>query len=191
MKNLLILIMLSLLLSSCIVSLHPLYDEQTKIRDWRLEGEWLEVDSEDPGRFTFSPTSEAGHYTLLHLEEGLTYEYEAVLLKLGDSYYLDVLSNSPAPRESNHPDAAPLLAEMIPCHNFYKLVWEGSTFQLYPFDGDRLEKMVKNRKIRIKHEVVDGRIVITAATADLQKFFLKYASEADAFEEPLQFNKES
>ena len=49
-------------------------------------------------------------------------------------------------------------------------------------DGGYLEKLIKNKQIRIKHEVMeDGGIFITAPTEDLQQYLIKYSDVPEAY----------
>lgn len=193
MKKLVVFSMLTFLMSSCIISLHPLYDAKTMIKEVKLDGHWLGQDEKPPSKWIFKAKykndgSFNGKYQLDHTTDGFTYEYEAVLLKLGGTFYLDILVEGPA--EVDPGDDGPILALSVPSHNFYKLEFnEVDQINIYPFDGDRLDKLVRQRKIRIKHEMVDGSMVITASTADLQKFLLKYAQDKKAFDEPLLIQK--
>lgn len=193
MKKLVVLSMLALMMSSCIISLHPLYDSKTMVKEMRLTGRWLDQNSESPSKWNFQAKKDnegefTGKYQLEHTSDGYTYEYEAVLLKLGADFYLDVLVEGMVDEKKE--DQSPLLALYVPSHNFYKIEF-GQTDQIkvFPFDGDRLDKLVSQRKIRIKHEMVDGTMVVTASTEDLQKFLLKYAQDKDAFDEPLLIQK--
>ncbi len=185
--------MLTLLMSSCIISLHPLYDTKTMVKEIKINGRWLDQNGESPSEWVFKAKhkndgSFTGKYQLDHTTEGYTYEYEAVLLKLGQTYYLDILVDGPVEVESGND--GPILASFIPSHNFYKIEFgPANQMKIYPFDGDRLDKLVRQRKIRIKHEMVDGTMVVTANTEDLQKFLVKYAQDKEAFDEPLFIQK--
>ena len=225
MKRLIVFVVLACCLSSCLISLHPLYTKETIVYDPLLEGQWvenLEPGSEtEPNCWIFRPKEMSikmsvgdgngamqtvrnqdgyeGHYNLAHINSDGNYAYDAVLLKLGNYYYLDVLPEAPIDDPKKFMDAEfpginnlkknresyPSLANYIATHSFYRVDFENDKkILLYPFDPDRLEKLVKERKIRIKHENVDGNFVITASTEDLQKFILKYATDPDNFEEP-------
>lgn len=193
MKRLIVFSMLALLMSSCIISLHPLYDVKTMVKEVKLNGNWLDENGQSPSEWLFKPKYDederfTGKYELLHTTDGYTYAYEAVLLKLGGNYYLDVLLDGPVGKEKE--DETPMLALYVPSHNFYKIEFkQADQINIFPFDGDRLDKLVSQRKIRIKHEVVDNTMVITASTEDLQKFLRKYAQDEEAFDEPLLIKK--
>jgi len=49
---------------------------------------------------------------------------------------------------------------------------------------DWLKKYLQRNPAAIRHEVVDGRIVLTAATRELQAFLLEQATTQDAFGKP-------
>ncbi|HKK74219.1 MAG TPA: hypothetical protein VJ953_04025 [Saprospiraceae bacterium] len=220
MKKLAVFIAMTCLFSSCLISLHPLYTEETIVYEPLLAGEWLEVtDPSTTSTWIFRPkkssigvqTSEndrmAGHYELAHFSGSSNYIYNAVLLKLGGTYFLDVFPESSIQGLENYleksPESAgldflksndeqenyPELANYVPSHNFYKVEFcEDQQVCIYPFNGDRLQELVEQRKIRIKHEQVHDNFIITASTQDLQRFIAKYAEDMANFEEPLIMN---
>ena len=193
MKRLIVFSLLAFMMSSCRISLHPLYDANTIIKEEKLNGKWIDNDGKSPSEWLFEAKKNedeafTGLYKLLHTCEGYTYEYEAALLKLGGTTYLDILIDGPVGKDQE--DEVPILAYYVPSHNFYKVEFkQDNKLNIFPFDGDRLDKLVRQRKIRIKHENVDGQMVVTASTEDLQKFILKYAQDEDAFDDPLLIEK--
>lgn len=231
MKKIVILTAISLVFSSCLISLHPLYTEDTIVCEPLLAGEWLETtDTSSTSTWIFRPkksnisirvsendrstvtlksdTGMEGHYELAHFTDGSSnYVYDAVLLQLGNTYFLDVFPETSIEdidsyrerdpssaglgflKSKDEQDNYPQLANYVPSHNFYKV--EFCTDQevcIYPFNGDRLQELVEQRKIRIKHEQVHDNFIITASTKDLQQFIAKYAEDMTNFEEPLIMN---
>jgi len=69
-------------------------------------------------------------------------------------------------------------------NTFAKVIIEDDQIGLSMFNGDFLEKLLKQNRIRIKHEKVEDSYVLTASSKELQKFVLKYAEDEDAFPEP-------
>ncbi len=217
MRKLLLILLLIGSLSSCLISLHPLYSEDTIVMEPKLAGHWESEEEEEQSLLstsvqsldfrmkkdiedvTFKKNGEGvvvdaeiqqeptGHYELVHrASEDEIYQYDAVLLKLGKYHYLNVYPDKPLEK----PEEEPSLALKIPTNNFYKLVFNGENgFSLFPFDGNRMENLIKERKIRIQHEQVNDNFIITASTDDLQKFILKYAEDEKNFDDPIVFNK--
>lgn len=230
MKKLAVFIAMTCLFSSCLISLHPLYTEETIVYEPLLAGEWLEAtDTSATSTWIFRPkkssigiqisendrtavnlksdTGMEGHYELAHFSGSSNYIYDAVLLKLGEKYFLDVFPESSIQGLENYleksPESAglgflkskdeqdnyPELANYVPSHNFYKVEFcENQEVCIYPFNGDRMQELVERRKIRIKHEQVHDNFIITASTQDLQRFIAKYAEDMANFEEPLIMN---
>ena len=60
------------------------------------------------------------------------------------------------------------------------------------FKTEWLEDLFKQRKIRIKHEVIkDDEILLTASSKDLQKFVLKYEEEKKAYKDGDEYIKKT
>jgi hypothetical protein len=228
MSKIAILAAISFLFSSCLISLHPLYTEDTIVHEPLLAGEWLEAtDTSATSTWIFRPkksnisirvsendrttvtlksdTGMEGHYELAHFtDDSSNYLYDAVLLQLGDTYFLDVFPESSIKgidqyREQDplkagfgffdlkdEQDNYPQLANYVPSHNFFKVEFcNDQEVCIYPFNGDHLQELVEQRKVRIKHEQVHDNFIITAPTRDLQQFIAKYAEDMANFEEPL------
>jgi hypothetical protein len=104
----------------------------------------------------------------------------AFLVKLGKYYYLDYY-----PSASNEKETADefFTAHYIPMHSIYRVTFNGNrSFDLQQLDGGYLENLIKNKKIRIRHEVTDdGNYVITAPTEELQQYLIKYSDVPEAY----------
>lgn len=223
MKKFAVFVAMTFLFSSCLISLHPLYTEDTIVYESKLAGEWQEQDTDDVGTWLFRPklasiemtvtkddgppvtvrddSDQKGHYELAHFSKEGNFSYDAVLLQLGSTYFLDVLPEAPIDdlnrfkKKEKIPGLSlteedenyPILANYVATHNFYKVEFKNDKkILIYPFDAERLEQMVDQRKIRIKHENANGSFVITASTEDLQKFIIKYAEDENTFEDPVE-----
>jgi len=190
MKRLLLIALgLSLFLTGCIPSLHPLYSPETQIYSPELLGTWISV--EDEGVWTFDPGKEGENYRLTYssdrfLQEGTQQEfYEVYLVKLGDYHFLDF-----KPLEKNLSAEQLSIAWMLPTHSFARVDFEEKGIVIRMFDYEWLESLFEERKIRMKHEKVeDGTIVLTATTSELQSFIHKYAEEEQAYIDPVTLRK--
>lgn len=78
-------------------------------------------------------------------------------------------------------------------HTFAKIVFENNNMIIKSFDPDYFEKLIKENKIRLKHEIVEDEIIITASTEELRNFVGKYGSRDELFLEGniLQLNTPS
>lgn len=170
--------LLVLILQSCIISLHPLYTDDVIVYNRALEGQWVQGDVEDgDGEYLIWEFSRSKKgYKLLRHNQQDTLVYHAVLVKLGEHHFMDFYREIPDNCQDD-------ITNFLPTHNFLKVQFEGDTFRLEYFDHDYLKRLFKERKIRIKHEKVNGNIVLTADSKELQQFMIKYAEDKRAFSE--------
>ncbi|MCO6477884.1 MAG: hypothetical protein J5I94_14735 [Phaeodactylibacter sp.] len=178
MKKLMAFVVLGLaaLLPSCIPSLHPLYSEDTL--DFREEilGEW----KNDKETWDFSK-GDGKYYKLVFSDEDERTEFKAHLVRLGEHYFFDFYNTRNRCSDDDGLAIAPLLAT----HSFAKVVFDNNEMKLYFFDIEWLESLFEQRKIRLRHEVMEEDIIVlTAPTAELQEFVRKYAEEEKAFLSP-------
>lgn len=174
MKNKWFLIIgLVLFFQACIPSLHPLYTEDTIVFEESILGYW----SDGPNQQWHFQKGTNNNYQLIFTDNKKETEYNVHLVKLGDTHFLDFYLAENLPED--------YITPLIPSHTFAKVIWEEDKLEIYFFDYEWLEKLFKQRKIRLKHEVLeDGTIVLTTPTEELQKFVQKYAHEEEAFVEP-------
>lgn len=163
-----------LLLASCVQSLHPLYTEKDLIFDPVLVGTW---ESEGGNLWIFHKSGEKS-YELVYQEKETPAKFQAHLVKLGHYRFLDLYPMSLDLKNDLQQ------AHILYTHTFFRVWLEQDTLRLAILEHDWLKKMVDKKKVNIKHEVVDRRIVLTAATKDLQKFIVKYADDPEAFPKP-------
>src|SRR6185295_9281936 len=104
----------------------------------------------------------------------------AFMVKLGKYYYMDYYPASEKERQSADNFFA---AHYIPMHSIYRIEFNNNnSFNVQRLDGGYLEKLIKNKQIRIRHEVMeDGGIFITASTEELQQYLIKYSDVPEAY----------
>ena len=166
------------LLQACIPSIHPLYTADTLIFEEALVGNW----SDGPDRQWDFKRGTNKNYQVIFTENGKPVQYDVHLVQLGNSYFLDFYLDENL--NDNY------ITPLIPSHSFAKVIWKEDKMDIYFFDYEWLEKLFKQRKIRLKHEVADDNtIILTASSEELQKFVQKYAHEEAAFIDPSQLQR--
>jgi len=107
--------------------------------------------------------------------------YYAFIVKLGKNYYLDYY---PADKKETENADAFFKAHYIPMHGITELISKQmKRLKLKQLDGGYLEKLIRNKQIRIQHEVMpDGDFMITASTEELQKYLIKYSDVPEAYD---------
>ena len=68
-------------------------------------------------------------------------------------------------------------------HSFYRIQFDtNGKFKASRLKADYLADLIKDKKLRIRHEErPDGSFVITAPTSELQQFMEKYGTDARFF----------
>ena len=171
-----------LLLQSCIPSIYPLYSDDTVVFQKEVLGSWRA----DNTAWIFEKAEDSA-YKLTYKDEDEEATFEAYMVRLGENYFFDFFNLTPKYEDT---DAFPI-APLIRTHSFARVELKGNQMAVYFFDPTWLEGLVKQRKIRIKHETTtNGEIVLTAPTRDLQEFVKKYAREKEAFADPSIFERQ-
>jgi len=183
-----------LCLAGCLTTLHPIFTAKDLITDPRLIGNWEKAKDKSKVIYrqpnvnelnNLSPAlqSEAGKIYMLDEkdEQGdIRSTYYAFMVKLGKYYYMDYYPASEKERQSADNFFA---AHYIPMHSIYRIEFKNNnSFDVQRLDGGYLEKLIKNKQIRIRHEVMeDGGIFITAPTEELQQYLIKYSDVPEAY----------
>ena len=158
---------LTLLIAGCVVSsLHPLFTEKDLAFDPSFLGTWAGMDEDDTLVFQ---AGEGKAYDLAYVTEGQTLKFKVHLVQLGELQFFDVY-----PKVSKEHDAF----HLIPAHTIWRVQKDGDLLRTAWLDQGWLEEKTAKRKIRIPHQTVEDRLILTASTEELQKFVLKYADDA-------------
>jgi hypothetical protein len=158
---------LALLLTGCLPSLHPLYNDKTLIFKDELIGKWMD-DEDDFWQFRKAGDKE---YELRICDDQEEIgRFSAHLIEIEGLMFLDLF-----------PDDKPLedmddfyKIHILPIHTFLKVDQISPNLQLRMVDYEKVEKMLENDPNVIKHEIADDRIVLTASTEELQNFVIKH-----------------
>jgi len=197
MKKILVLAILFsalLCLMGCLTTLHPIFTSKDLVTDSRLIGDWEKL--KDKTKITYrqptagevnnlSPALQGEKSKIYMLDEKdeqgrITSTSYAFLVKLGKYYYMDYYPAGENERLSADHFFA---AHYTPMHSIFRIQFKDNySFEIQRLDGGYLEKLIKNKQIRVKHEVMeDGGIFITAPTEELQRYLIKYADVPEAY----------
>ncbi|MBS1826184.1 MAG: hypothetical protein JST93_12750 [Acidobacteria bacterium] len=172
MKRMMLIAMATLTLTGCadINFLYPIFEKRDLATDIDLSGEWKGKDN-DKWRFTRAGD---GSYTLEWSNKEEKEVLEANLVRISNYLFLDVSSKPEGTAIRGHAVARVDLSAASLYLGWFDTGWL----------ADRLEKdhaltferpcMEKNRKC----------MVVTASTADIQNFLMRYAQDGKAFEKP-------
>lgn len=174
---------LAMLIGGCTPpSLHPLATPETTIADQGLIGSW----SEDHGNATYvvSPTGDEKVYRLTivpHNDDGAISEAELRIVKLGDGRYADL-----SPTKAQRDGAAKVEGKMfIPGHCIASVRRTGDSVVVRQLSSDWVKDALTGGGQTLAHALVDGDVIITAPTPELQAFVTRIAGVDKAWEKPV------
>lgn len=96
---------------------------------------------------------------------------KVVLTKIKGELYID-FQTLPEIREASR-----FSINLIPAHTFAKLEFAGGDMYIRSFDSQYIEKLIKNKRVNLKHELVEETIILTASTSELRAFIEKYGQD--------------
>ncbi|MHB8523696.1 MAG: hypothetical protein ACYDH9_23480 [Limisphaerales bacterium] len=174
------------LLAGCVVtSVYPFFTAKDVVFDPALAGAWAETGSTNAANehWRFEKAEDQAYKLTVQDNEKRT-EFDTRLFKLKGGLFLDL-----CPRE--RPDNA------LPVHYLLKVTRIEPALEMNVLDYDWLKKLIEQDPKAIRHIVVpqklgeggDGDLVLTADTAELQKFILKHEKTEGAFAKGFVMNR--
>ncbi len=175
-------------LAGCVpvMSINPLYDNQTLAFDEKLLGmfeakdvTWEFTRSQDPNVYQLIYTAESKDDP--NVLKGI---FEARLVNLDGRLFLDIF-----PKEAPWGDEDELNRLkwpidsffMIPVHTFVKVAISESQLKIWLTDDDKFDELIKADPNAVRYESVKGIPVLTSQTGQIQLFVLKYADDDRLF----------
>jgi hypothetical protein len=166
-------------ITACVPSLHPLYTAETIVFREELVGIWKDK-PDDEGGWTFTK-AEKETYTVTIRDGDETSVLDGRLVKLGEHLFLDCFPSG-KPIE-NAKLGSFYRAALVPGHLIMK-VKLGERLELQMLEPNKLEDLLKANPKTLGHTFVeDGRLIITAPTAELQAFFKKHADSKELWDD--------
>jgi len=176
------------ILGGCIpvMSLHPLYTEENLVFEEKLLGTWVD-DSNNIWEFKDANEQEKTYKLIFSDDEGKKGSFVVHLAKFKDRLFLDVFPSelSWELEESNKVEWVYNTIFLIPGHSFIIIDSIEPKLKIRITDDDEMEKLLAEDPNAVKHEIVDGTLVLTASTKELQAFVLKYADDSRVFSEEI------
>jgi hypothetical protein len=190
-RTILVILIITLLVVSCIPSLYPLYREKDLIFDSRLLGlfntdndmiggdtwefdslDWKQENafSNDWDQFRSGKT-----YKLIALEGNNKAEFAVHLIKIKNDYYLDFF---PVKYDIPH---EMLYWHLVPAHIFGKIEFVSDDIVMSWFNSEFLTNMIDSNKVKISYKELENSILLTANTEELQKFVKKFGDNPRAY----------
>ena len=158
----------------CVPSLHPFYTPETTVFQEALLGTWS--NSDDNETWTFTSENDGEYAVSFTDSEGLTGAFEVHLLKLGEELYLDFF---PAPPEMESNEF--YLGHLLAIHTLARIELSDSGLAVAGMNPEWVEEFLDQHPDALPAERLDQSLVLTAPTADLQKFVMEYKDAGEMF----------
>jgi hypothetical protein len=184
--------LIAVTMSGCLVkSLHPFYTEKDLVYKPELNGKWTGKDSaiweiKQHKAFAglFKDERPTQSYDIVYTDKKGTSRFLAHLFKVGEQLYLDFYLP-----DIEGPDLA--VMHLIPAHTLARVELANNQITIKWYNEEWLVKLFNENRIRIAHERIpfdldeknpdNFEVVLTAPTADLHKFIIKYGNDPEAF----------
>lgn len=181
-KNLIPIIgLVAVLLAGCVVtSVYPYYKEKDLVFEPSLLGDWVSADNKDkPGEFFRVEKLEENAYRATAFTADQTNSFILHLFRLNQQLFLDTC---PTNYSLDH----------LPVHQISKVMRLQPVIETADLEYKWLVELLKKNPKAIRHVIVnyqagekgEERIVLTADTAELQKFILKHLNNTNAWRSP-------
>lgn len=173
-------------LTGCLTTLHPIFTEKDIVFREELLGNWnfeksvlritplsKEKNIELPGKI--ATIKDKGYLLDSYGDRSIGF-----LSRIGNHLYFDFY---PLLSEEQQEADEFFMAHLIRRHSVYRVnIKSKDRFELNMLDGEFLENLIKQNKVRIRHETdSEGSIIITAPTEELQQYIIKYGDEPGAY----------
>ena len=176
-----------LILTSCgVFSLFPIYTDKTTVYFPELIGKWQQA-NETTTFIEFEQYDSAKNYyrlTVTDEKEGKEILFEGRIAQIGRDYFMDFY---PICQDCFVNDTYEWY--YLPMHTFSKIQIGKKEMTLTDFDMEKLIDLFERNRIRLRHEKVDGSILITAQANEIQKFLESYSEEESVFENPDTYHR--
>lgn len=193
-KSFIVIVVMAFLLNSCLIkSLHPFYFEKDVIFQKELIGDYIDQDSakweirqHKISKGFFNGDSLDNSYDVSYYGKDVTKNlFNVHIFKLNGNTYLDFF-----PLKEFESNEELTSYHIIYSHSLAKIeATSGSDIKISWFNESWLNTLFKENRIRISHEVISNpdnkkeepSYALTASTAELQKFIIKYGNDPRAF----------
>jgi hypothetical protein len=167
------------------VSLRPFYSEGDLQSDPLLTGTWR--DKEGEVSFTFEPSAAKEYKLVVTEKEGereTSGEFEAHLVRLGGSLFLDFFPNSIQEGDDFY------RIHFVRGHSIARIEIGLYSSEMTFLSASWLKRKIEEKSIDTPHEKVDGVLLLTGTVEEVQDLVFLHAEEEGAFAEPLTLERQ-
>jgi hypothetical protein len=171
-----------------VMSLQPVYTRLDLETDSRLIGQWR--DEEGEVTFTFEPGTEKGkenEYKLVVKEKSgeqeVSGEFEAHIVRLGRTCFLDIYP------QSSEGGSEFYRMHFARAHTMARIEVDEDSIQLEFLNAGSLKAKIEEKSVDTPCVEVDGALLLTGNTEEVQEFLFSEENDDKGFAEPLRLEK--
>ena len=192
MKQTATFLLLIILFTSCVSSIHPL--SENGLKDDRLPGHWMDSASRMEAWVSAAGSAENKdlHYSITVYEPNKdkdqykdTSFLEGQLVKLDTEYFLDVSISEDNPQSIYA--GRTMMGFLLPQHQFFKLHISENSIALLYMDHDKLKRLVTGATPHF--ELDKNTLVLTGTSGQLQAKMRSWAKYPGLFQQAYLFRK--
>jgi len=162
------------------LSLQPFYTPVDLETDQALAGAW--TTKEGDVTFSFEQMKGKEYKLVVKEREGekeTNSQFEAHLVRLGSNLFLDFLPNGASEGSEFYQ------MHLFRAHSIARIELSRDTLQMAFLDGSWLKKKIDEKSVDISHERMDGTLLLTGATEEVQDLVFLHSNDSEAFPEPI------
>jgi hypothetical protein len=165
----------TVVIAGCVPSLHPIYTDGDVVFEEALVGLWRDTDS--PGEtWLFTPADDDAYRLVFTESGGEVGAFEVHLAQVGGALFLDLFPEEPAASAGSFYEA-----HLVRAHTFLLVESIEPDLRLRAVETEWLSEYLRQYPHALARAEVGDRVVITAPTAELQRFVLAHLETAGAF----------
>ena len=168
-----ILIACSIIVTGCwTLSLQPLYTTDDITFKPELVGVWGDPQGKADGTWSFSTADSNSYRLVIDDQNKPKANFEVHLVELNGQLFMDIFPQEP--KELNES----VVSHLVPAHSLWKVTLGNSKLVLAMIDAEWLGEGLDAKTLNIEHIVYQDVAILTAPTADLQKFITTHVDVA-------------
>jgi len=177
-------LLLLLMTSGCtpVQSLQPIYTSRDALKDEGIEGAWEEVNAKEQMLWVFQPDGDAGYRLSVIAGSERALSFSVHMVRINGNLFLDL---SPVISDAADPFA-------IATHMPGRIQIERDELKIRMLAADWVTDRVKASQLGVSYGITsekDSRVILTAATPQLQEFLAANALNDEAFAPELRLRR--
>lgn len=181
----------SLMMSGCddgggfVLSLEPSYTPADLESDQALLGAWTTTEGDATLNFE-QGERQTYRVVVKEKDEGResSTEFEAHLVRLGAIWFIDFLPNGKAGGSEFYQ------MHLFRAHSIARIELSQDTLQMAFFDATWLQKKIDEKAVDISHQKIDGTLLLTGATEEVQGLLSLHGDDDGAFPDPITLTRQ-